>query len=168
MIALPVHHVLVLPTSEARPFPSTIDLLLISLTSLTLYTQWSADNQQQSFQTYKYALKDKAEKDKTPLETTSDAGLPQSTRNWSMELGLESITWTPIDAARGFVVRGLWSWSRHPNFACEQTFWLLQGLFAVFAAEGPLSAATKEKMLLSHPLIAPLAVSVHRGEMSPT
>lgn len=28
------------------------------------------------------------------------------------------------DLDRGFVVRGLWSWSRHPNFAAEQTFWV--------------------------------------------
>lgn len=161
MIALPVQHVLVLPSSESHPFPSTVDLLLITLTSLTLYTQWSADNQQQSFQTYKYALKDKADKDKAPLESASDAGLPKSVRQWTMELGLESITWTPVDAARGYVVRGLWSWSRHPNFACEQTFWTLQALFAVFAADGPLSSVTKEKMLLNHPLIAPLAVSIH-------
>ena len=28
------------------------------------------------------------------------------------------------DLDRGFVVTGLWSWSRHPNFAGEQTFWV--------------------------------------------
>ena len=28
------------------------------------------------------------------------------------------------DLDRGFVVTGLWSWSRHPNFAAEQAFWL--------------------------------------------
>ncbi len=26
---------------------------------------------------------------------------------------------------RGFVTSGLWAWSRHPNFAAEQTFWVL-------------------------------------------
>ncbi|KAF1985295.1 DUF1295-domain-containing protein [Aulographum hederae CBS 113979] len=29
------------------------------------------------------------------------------------------------DLDRGFVVSGLWSWSRHPNFAAEQAFWLV-------------------------------------------
>ncbi len=28
------------------------------------------------------------------------------------------------DLDRGFVVTGLWSWSRHPNFAAEQAVWL--------------------------------------------
>lgn len=26
---------------------------------------------------------------------------------------------------RGFVVSGLWSWSRHPNFAAEQAIWVV-------------------------------------------
>ncbi|KAI9050076.1 hypothetical protein LZ554_006220 [Drepanopeziza brunnea f. sp. 'monogermtubi'] len=29
------------------------------------------------------------------------------------------------DLDRGFVVTGLWSWSRHPNFAAEQTIWVV-------------------------------------------
>jgi steroid 5-alpha reductase family enzyme len=28
------------------------------------------------------------------------------------------------DLDRGFVVSGLWSWSRHPNFVAEQAFWV--------------------------------------------
>jgi steroid 5-alpha reductase family enzyme len=28
------------------------------------------------------------------------------------------------DLDRGFIVSGLWGWSRHPNFAAEQAFWL--------------------------------------------
>jgi steroid 5-alpha reductase family enzyme len=28
------------------------------------------------------------------------------------------------DLDRGFIVTGLWAWSRHPNFAAEQAFWL--------------------------------------------
>jgi steroid 5-alpha reductase family enzyme len=28
------------------------------------------------------------------------------------------------DLDRGFIVTGLWSWSRHPNFAAEQAVWL--------------------------------------------
>ena len=30
----------------------------------------------------------------------------------------------PEDLDRGFVVSGLWSWSRHPNFAAEQAIWI--------------------------------------------
>jgi protein-S-isoprenylcysteine O-methyltransferase Ste14 len=29
------------------------------------------------------------------------------------------------DLDRGFVVTGLWSWSRHPNFAAEQAIWVV-------------------------------------------
>jgi len=28
------------------------------------------------------------------------------------------------DLDRGFVVTGLWSWTRHPNFTCEQAIWV--------------------------------------------
>ncbi|OBZ72701.1 hypothetical protein A0H81_07519 [Grifola frondosa] len=38
---------------------------------------------------------------------------------------------------RGFVTRGLWAWSRHPNFLCEQTFWILINLFPLLAPESP-------------------------------
>lgn len=29
------------------------------------------------------------------------------------------------DLDRGFIVTGLWSWSRHPNFAAEQSVWVV-------------------------------------------
>ncbi|CAD6503172.1 BgTH12-02840 [Blumeria graminis f. sp. triticale] len=31
----------------------------------------------------------------------------------------------PENLERGFVVTGLWSWSRHPNFAAEQAIWII-------------------------------------------
>lgn len=34
------------------------------------------------------------------------------------------LAWTKEDAARGFCTRGLWSWSRHPNFFAEQSIWV--------------------------------------------
>ena len=34
------------------------------------------------------------------------------------------LTWTEDDAARGFCTRGLWAWSRHPNFFAEKSFWV--------------------------------------------
>ena len=33
-------------------------------------------------------------------------------------------TYDQADLERGFVVTGLWSWSRHPNFAAEQAVWV--------------------------------------------
>jgi steroid 5-alpha reductase family enzyme len=47
------------------------------------------------------------------------------------------INWTREDAKRGFVTRGLWAWSRHPNFACEQLFWCLQNLIPLLAPQPP-------------------------------
>ena len=38
------------------------------------------------------------------------------------------------DLDRGFVVSGLWSWSRHPNFAAEQAIWFMRAIEA--AARG--------------------------------
>ena len=29
------------------------------------------------------------------------------------------------DLDRGFIVSGLWTWCRHPNFACEQAIWFV-------------------------------------------
>ena len=34
------------------------------------------------------------------------------------------------DLDRGFVVTGLWSWSRHPNFAAEQGTYILHMLYS--------------------------------------
>lgn len=36
------------------------------------------------------------------------------------------------DLDRGFIVTGLWSWSRHPNFAGEQAFWLTLYQYACY------------------------------------
>ena len=32
--------------------------------------------------------------------------------------------WSKIELERGFRTRGLWAWSRHPNFAAEQGVWI--------------------------------------------
>jgi steroid 5-alpha reductase family enzyme len=47
--------------------------------------------------------------------------------------------YTQIDLDRGFCVSGLWSWSRHPNFACEQSIWLVLYQWAAFASRAPLN-----------------------------
>ncbi|KAJ5103799.1 hypothetical protein N7532_004328 [Penicillium argentinense] len=43
--------------------------------------------------------------------------------------------YSPEDLERGFVVSGLWSWSRHPNFAAEQAVWLTMYLWVCFRTE---------------------------------
>jgi steroid 5-alpha reductase family enzyme len=39
------------------------------------------------------------------------------------------------DLDRGFVVSGLWSWSRHPNFAAEQAIWVVIYQWGCWASE---------------------------------
>ncbi|KAJ5132302.1 Protein of unknown function DUF1295 [Penicillium atrosanguineum] len=39
------------------------------------------------------------------------------------------------DLERGFVVSGLWSWSRHPNFVAEQAVWLTMYAWCAFRTE---------------------------------
>ncbi|KAF2400189.1 DUF1295-domain-containing protein [Trichodelitschia bisporula] len=39
------------------------------------------------------------------------------------------------DLDRGFVVSGLWAWSRHPNFAAEQAIWLVFYQWACYATQ---------------------------------
>ncbi|OQE28555.1 hypothetical protein PENSTE_c003G01942 [Penicillium steckii] len=43
--------------------------------------------------------------------------------------------YSPEDLERGFVVSGLWSWSRHPNFVAEQAVWLTLYLWACYRTE---------------------------------
>ncbi|PSS05509.1 hypothetical protein PHLCEN_2v3791 [Hermanssonia centrifuga] len=93
---------------------STSDYILASLALLDLAIEFTADNQQYSFQTYKHT------------------GVIEK-NEW---LGA-NLNWTPADATRGFITRGLWAWSRHPNFLCEQTFWILITLFPIVAPEAP-------------------------------
>lgn len=78
----------------------TSDYVLGALALADIAMEFVADNQQYSFQTYKH----------TGVLTKGD---------WPGA----RIHWTPRDAKRGFVTRGLWAWSRHPNFFCEQAFW---------------------------------------------
>lgn len=46
--------------------------------------------------------------------------------------------YAPEDLERGFVVSGLWSWSRHPNFVAEQAVWLNMYLWCAYRTENYL------------------------------
>lgn len=41
----------------------------------------------------------------------------------------------PEDLDRGFIVTGLWSWSRHPNFAAEQAIWFVWYIWSCVATD---------------------------------
>lgn len=94
-------------------------LAVIALTVLGF--EFVADNQQYAFQTYKHAYL---------AHVKGDKGEPyDEKKQWP----LARLDWTPSDARRGFITKGLWRYSRHPNFACEQTFWVCSLTFVSFA-----------------------------------
>ncbi|KAI0346184.1 DUF1295-domain-containing protein [Trametopsis cervina] len=93
---------------------NTSDYILAALALLDLAVEFTADNQQYSFQTYKHS------------------GVIE-TNDWPFA----NQAWTPHDAKRGFITKGLWAWSRHPNFLCEQSFWIIISFFPILAPESP-------------------------------
>jgi steroid 5-alpha reductase family enzyme len=98
---------------QPRSSLETSDYVLASLALLVLFLEFTADNQQYAYQTYKHAFlaKEKGATDVKPYDES---------KQW---IGAR-LSWTPDDARRGFITRGLWRYSRHPNFACEQLFWV--------------------------------------------
>lgn len=98
-----------IPAYQALAETSTplgpVDAILTALVLLDLLIEFTADNQQYSFQTFKHSK-------------------PRMVKPDAEEWPGARIKWTGEDARLGFVTRGLWAWSRHPNFAAEQTFWV--------------------------------------------
>jgi len=76
--------------------------------------EFIADNQQWAFQS---AKKEYQETAKVPADSKYGAA----------------------DLDRGFIVSGLWAWSRHPNFAAEQAIWILLYQWAAFESDAYLN-----------------------------
>ncbi|KZO89887.1 DUF1295-domain-containing protein [Calocera viscosa TUFC12733] len=109
-LGLPAYWTLHQPPSSL--ISSDYALILVTLSLLLL--EFTADNQQYAYQSFKH------------FTVTSSFRWPGARQ-----------VWTEADKRRGFVSRGLWAWARHPNFACEQLFWFVQNLFPLL---GPSSA----------------------------
>jgi steroid 5-alpha reductase family enzyme len=82
------------------------DLIVASLILICIGLETLADEQQWIYQSAKKASPSK------------------STRSHSREAHPTSYC-QPEDLSRGFITGGLWRYSRHPNFACEQAIWVL-------------------------------------------
>ncbi|THV02888.1 hypothetical protein K435DRAFT_792296 [Dendrothele bispora CBS 962.96] len=112
-------------TQPRTPLTSA-DLGLAGLALVVLATEFTADNQQYAYQTFKYAYL--AEK---------KGGKPAEKYDESKQWPGARLNWTPKDAERGFLTKGLWAYSRHPNFACELSFWWIITLFPLVADAPP-------------------------------
>lgn len=110
LLGFPTHAAATAP-NHAGPL-TTADYALTGLALLTLLLEFTSDNQQHAYQSFKHALKN-SHSVQSVVEQTNRAAWPGA-----------RIAWTTEDAERGFITRGLWAWSRHPNFLCEQTFWV--------------------------------------------
>ena len=101
LLALPTHNALI---STGAPTSLVLsDYVLAFLSLVTLALEFTADNQQYAYQTFKHSGREEGDKVSWPGA---------------------KIEYTEEDKKRGFITKGLWKWSRHPNFACEQTFWV--------------------------------------------
>jgi steroid 5-alpha reductase family enzyme len=112
LLGLPTHAAALQPHSPL----AISDYILFSLGLLTLACEFTADNQQYAFQTFKHGGYKKKEQKEWP--------------------GAQ-IRWTEEDVKRGFITKGLWAWSRHPNFLCEQTFWIIINAIPLLSPSSP-------------------------------
>ncbi|PWN25489.1 DUF1295-domain-containing protein [Jaminaea rosea] len=147
---------------------TTADLILAAVFLVNLGFEFLADHQQQVYQNWKRGYK------------ASLFGLPQkregkdnsqATKDEAVTFGYSdgAQLFTEADRKRGFVTKGLWAWSRHPNFACEQCVWWLLYLFVAITFYPSLftsSHHTAREMLklghalvLNYALISPVAMS---------
>ena len=109
LLGLPVYMASVQPHTPL----ATSDYLLAALSLVDLLFEFTADNQQYAFHAYKHDILAKEKGDKTVAEYNPSDQWPGA-----------RLAWTKDDAHRGFITRGLWRYSRHPNCTCEQTFWV--------------------------------------------
>lgn len=110
LIATPAYIILLASQLPAGISPawSVIDLAFSRGLIIVLIAETFADQQQWNFQAAKSAY--------------------QAT-------GIVPPKFEKEDLDRGFVVTGLWSFSRHPNFAAEQTIWVLVYMWSCYVVD---------------------------------
>jgi len=141
LLGLPAATVLYQPLSHSALGAS--DYLLAAAFLVTLALEFTADNQQYSYQSFKHA--------KDPIAY-------QKHEKKNIEWPGARFGWTEEDRKRGFITRGLWAWSRHPNFACEQTLWFLTALFPILSY--PSFTVHDTSSMHLGPIIPPLALAL--------
>ncbi|KAF9526411.1 integral membrane protein [Crepidotus variabilis] len=144
ILALPVYTASVLQPHTAL---TTSDYGLAALSLVVLALEFTADNQQFAFHAFKHAVQAEEKKNKSvtngdskPLGYDASAQWPGARLNWQRS-----------DAKRGFITRGLWRYSRHPNFACEQKFWHIMMLFPLLCSAPSYAMSTPATLPLPLP-----------------
>ncbi|KAN0063980.1 hypothetical protein ACQY0O_003586 [Thecaphora frezii] len=156
------------------------DWVLAGLFVLNLAVQFVADQQQWNYQNYKRGLDPQGKPLRDSATTTASVATTKKTKHISgtssaaqvVSTASESVVRKPMlrseftpysfpeDADRGFVTRGLWAWSRHPNFACEQTTWWILYLYVPLTfLPHDLSAAAWQH-LITYAVVSPLAMNL--------
>ncbi|KAJ5751782.1 hypothetical protein N7520_008699 [Penicillium odoratum] len=114
LITTPTYTLLV-ATSQGPETFGLADLAFSRAAIFFIAIAYFADQQQWNFQTAKH-------------EYLNNARIPEPFKD----------QYAPEDLERGFVVSGLWSWSRHPNFVAEQAVWLTMYLWSAYRTENYL------------------------------
>ncbi|KAI9512970.1 DUF1295-domain-containing protein [Russula earlei] len=126
--------------AATHPTPLTLTDGVLALTALALLAwEFTADNQQFAFHAWKHGTYD-----------------PRA--HWPGA----RLAWTEHDAARGFCTRGLWAWSRHPNFFAEQSFWAVINLIPLLSLRDapPLVPAHESTLADALRALVPLSPSL--------
>ncbi|KAI9633898.1 uncharacterized protein MKK02DRAFT_17363 [Dioszegia hungarica] len=170
-LTLPMHAVLVLPPAELSSGPLNLSIpfswvkpllpssfhsaadstpvlnagdLFVTLFALAMvYLEYRADNDHFAFQQAKHDAP-KSVKVIKPRHTNPPNYPPAGEY--------------PESHHPGFITSGMWRWSRHPNFAGEQLFWVSQALFVAVAAE--TSKVTRSRWVGGDVWGPPLALSL--------
>ncbi|KAK3900447.1 hypothetical protein C8A05DRAFT_45705 [Staphylotrichum tortipilum] len=119
LISAPIYSILLASTIE--PNVTTGDLASLTIQLGLILTEYIADEQQWAFQSAK-------------KQYLSSAKVPRGFKQ--------------ADLDRGFIVSGLWGYSRHPNFAAEQSIWFVLYQWSCYATRTVYSWAGFGPLLL--------------------
>lgn len=138
-LAIPLYSTLKLSTTDPSTGLNSMDLFLVISGLSLVYLEHKADSAMYAYQTAKHASK------------STDIVKPTKTQTDST-IGPKPASY-PREFHPGFIVSNLFRYSRHPNFAAEQLFWVSQTLFAVNA--GLASKIPRDEWLAFGPIFGP-------------
>ncbi|KAK0646595.1 hypothetical protein B0T16DRAFT_413830 [Cercophora newfieldiana] len=106
LLAAPAYSLLL--ATQFEPELSSADLAFTTVELGLILTEWFADQQQWNY---------------------------HAAKNEYKSTGKVVPSYKQADVDRGFLTSGLWGYSRHPNFACEQTIWFILYQWSCFASK---------------------------------